>query len=434
MKESDGGASSTSVQAGESKRPHIIYPEESLSPIANAIAGFQHVIAMFGSTVLGPLLMGFDPNLAIFFSGIATILFWWIVGGKIPSYLGSSFSFIAAVIAATSYAGTGPNLNVSVALGGIVAAGAAYAAIGLVVMLVGYRWINSVMPPVVTGTIVAIIGLNLASVAVGDINKSTIDTVFGLLTILLVGLSAAYVPHQFLRRIPILIGGGIAYGIYFYCCNLHGMGAPIDFSGVNSAAWFGLPHFVTPVFTSKAAWLIAPVAVVLVAENLGHVKAVGVGTGRDLDKFLGRAFFADGLATVISASGGGTGVTTYAENIGVMAVTRNYSSRTFLLAGVFAILIGLSPKFGAIIHTIPTPLIGGLAFIVFGLISATAVRIWVEDRTDFTKTRNLLVVGVSLVIGAGNLSVSFGSLALGGIALGTVIAIALNYALRAGFD
>ena len=222
----------------------IIYPEENLPPVANAIAGFQHVIAMFGSTVLGPLLMGFDPNVAIFFSGIATLLFFVMVRGKVPSYLGSSFAFIAAVIAATSYAGNGPNLNIPIALGGIIAAGVAYAAIGLMVMLIGYKWIDRLMPPVVTGTIVAIIGLNLAPVAVGDISKSEFNTTFGLLTIFLVALSAAYLPQQFLRRIPILIGGGIAYALYYYLCNLRGLGTAIDFSAVATAPWLGLPHFV----------------------------------------------------------------------------------------------------------------------------------------------------------------------------------------------
>ncbi len=434
MKDAGPEVSDLDKTAGARRIKGIIYPEENLSPVPNVIAGFQHVIAMSGSTVLGPLLMGFDPNVAIFFSGIATLLFFVIVRGRIPSYLGSSFAFIAAVITLTSYPGTGPNLNIAVALGGIIAAGAAYAVIGLVVMLIGYGWVDRLMPPVVTGTIVAIIGLNLAPVAVGDINKSDFNTAFGLFTILLVGLSAAYLPQQFLRRIPILIGGGVAYVLYYFLTNLRGMGTPIDFSAVANAPWLGLPHFVTPVFTPKAIWLIVPVAVVLAAENLGHVKAVAIGTGRNLDPLLGRAFFADGLATMLSASGGGTGVTTYAENIGVMAVTRNYSARTFVVAGIFAILIGLSPKFGAIVHTIPIAIIGGLAFIVFGLISATAIRIWVQDRTDFTKTSNLLPVGVALVIGAGNLSISYGSLTLGGIALGTLAALVLYHLLKAGFD
>ncbi len=434
MIEADREASDLDTITGAPRIKGIIYPEENLPAAANVIAGFQHVIAMFGSTVLGPLLMGFDPNVAIFFSGVATLLFFVMLRGKVPSYLGSSFSFIAAVVAATSYAGTGPNLNIAVALGGIIAAGAAYAGIGLAVMRLGHRWIDRLMPPVVTGTIVAIIGLNLAPVAVGDIGKSDFDTAFGLLTILLVALAASYLPRPFLRRIPILTGGGIAYVLYYVLCNLRGMGAPIDFSGVGAAAWFGLPHFVTPVFRAKAIWLIAPVAVVLAAENLGHVKAVAIGTGRNLDGYLGRAFFADGLATMISAGGGGTGVTTYAENIGVMAVTRNYSARTFVVAGVFAMLIGLSPKFGAMVHTIPIAIIGGLAFIVFGLISATAVRIWVQDRTDFTRTRNLLPVGVALVIGAGNLSVAYGSFTLGGIALGTLAVLVLYHVLKAGFD
>jgi uracil-xanthine permease len=434
MNDAGSEAANLDPKTGAPRIKAIIYPEEHLPPIPNLIAGFQHVIAMFGSTLLGPLLMGFDPNVAIFFSGIATLLFFVIVGGKIPSYLGSSFSFIAAVIAATSYAGSGPNPNIALALGGIIAAGAAYAVIGLAVILAGHGWVDRLMPPLVTGTIVAIIGLNLAPVAVSDINKSDFNTAFGLLTILLVALCAAYLPRQFLRRIPILIGGGIAYGLYYVLANLRGMGTPIDFSSIASAPWFGLPHFVTPVFTPKAIWLITPVAIVLAAENLGHVKAVAIGTGRNLDPYLGRAFFADGLATMISGAGGGCGVTTYAENIGVMAVTRNYSARTFVVAGMFAILLGLSPKFGAIVHTVPIAIIGGLAFIVFGLISATAIRIWVQDRTDFTKTSNLLPVGIALVIGAGNLSISFGSLTLGGIALGTLAALVLYHLLQAGFD
>jgi len=406
----------------------VIYPEDKLPFIPNVIAGLQHVIAMFGATVLGPLLMGFNPNVAIFFSGIATLIFYVAVRGRIPSYLGSSFSFIAAVIAATAYTGSGQNLNISPALGGIIVAGALYAAIGLIVVLVGYKWIERVMPPVLTGAIIAIIGLNLAPVAVHQINGSLFNTLFGLFTILLVALSAVYL-QGFFARLPILIGGGLSYLVYFFFCNIGQMGKSIDFSGIASVAWFGLPHFAAPAFDSTSIFLIAPVAIILVAENLGHVRAIGAMTGRDLDPDLGRAFMGDGIATMISGCFGGTGVTTYAENMGVMAITKNFSSRTFVAAAIIAICFGLSPKFGAAIQTIPLPIIGGLSFVVFGLITATAGRIWVENKVDFTNPRNLIVVGVAVVIGAGDLTLKFGSFALGGIAVATFGALILYHIL-----
>jgi putative pyrimidine permease RutG len=410
------------------KTPNVIYPEDRLPFIQNTISGLQHVVAMFGGTVLGPLLMGFNPNVAIFFSGIATLIFYISVRGRVPSYLGSSFSFVAAVIAATAYSGSGPNQNIPAALGGIIIAGALYAAIGLVVVLAGYKWIERVLPPVLTGAIVAIIGLNLAPVAVHQISGSMFDTLFGLFTILLVALSAVYL-RGFSARFPILIGGGLSYLVYFFFCNIERSGRSIDFSGVSDAAWFGLPHFMAPSFDPTAIFLIAPVAVILVAENLGHIRAIGAMTGRDLDPYLGRAFMGDGIATIVSACFGGTGVTTYAENMGVMAITKNFSSFTFVAASVFAICFGLSPKFGAAVQTIPLSVIGGLSFVVFGLITATAGRIWVDNKVDFTNPRNLIVVGVAVVIGAGDLTLKFGNFALGGIAVATFVALILYHVL-----
>ncbi|ESQ89594.1 hypothetical protein ABAC460_12040 [Asticcacaulis sp. AC460] len=407
----------------------IIYPEDRLPIGQNLVAGLQHVVAMFGGTVLCPLLIGFDPNTTIFFSGIATILFFFVVGGKVPSYLGSSFSFIAAIIAVTAYSGTGPNPNIPLALGGIIAAGAVYAVIGLIVMKTGHGWIERLMPPVLTGAIVATIGLNLAPVAVQQVGGSQFNILFGLLTVVLVALSAVFLP-SFLARLPILIGGGIAYLLYFVACNLNKMENPIDFTKVNDAAWLGLPHFTTPVFEPNAMLLIAPVAIILVAENLGHVRAISAMTGRNMDPYLGRAFFGDGIATMFAGGFGGTGVTTYAENMGVMAITKNFSAITFVTAGIFAILLGLSPKFGALIQTIPTPLIGGLSFVVFGLITSTAGRIWVDNKVNFTDPKNLIVVGVAAVISAGNLSLKIGNFDFGAIALATFFAMALYHILN----
>jgi len=406
----------------------LIYPEDRLPFLKNTIAGFQHVIAMFGGTILCPILMGFDPNIAILCSGLSTFLFFLIVRGRIPSYLGSSFSFIAVVIAATGYGGSGPNPNIATALGGIAATGAVYAGIGLIVLATGTRWIEKLMPPALTGAIVAVIGLNLAPVAVHDMGGALPDILLGLLTVALVAVSSIYLP-RFLARLPILIGGGGAYLVYFLLCNLGGMGKPIDFSAVAAAPWAGLPHFVAPAFSLNAALLIAPVAIILVAENLGHVRSIGIMMGRNLDPALGRAFIGDGLATILSSLVGGTGVTTYAENMGVMAITRNFSSRTFLFAAFFAVCFGLSPKFGALIETIPGPVMGGLSLVVFGLITAAAGRIWVENRVDFTDPRILIMVGVAVMIAAGDLSLKLGDFVLSGIGLATLASLLLYHGL-----
>ncbi len=388
---------------------------------------------MFGATVLAPILMGFNPNTAIFFSGIGTIIFFFIVGGRVPSYLGSSFSFIAVVLTATGFAsgfkGTGLNPNIGVALGGIIMAGVVYAIIGLIVIFTGYKWIDILLPPVVTGAVVAVIGLNLASVAVGEASTSSFDMIMAIVTILAVAAIAVYAPGA-LRRLPVLLGGVIGYLIYLLLANGFGLGKAIDFSGVTSVAWVGLPNFSTPTFNGTAIGLIAPVAIVLVAENTGHVKAVAAMTGRSLDKYLGRAFLGDGLATIVAGIGGGTGVTTYAENIGVMAVTRIYSTVVFLIAAVVALLLGFCPKFGALIHTIPLGVLGGLTIVLFGLIAATGGRIWVQNRVDFSKSRNLVTVAFALTVGAGNFFINIGSFTLSAIGFATFGAIILYQILR----
>jgi uracil-xanthine permease len=407
----------------------VIAPDERL-PMGQTIAvGLQHVVAMFGATVLAPLLMGFDPNVSILFSGISTLIFFFVTGGRLPSYLGSSFSFIAVVIAATAYSGSGANANIGLALGGIIACGVVYAIIGLIVMKSGIGWIEVLMPPVVTGAIVAVIGLNLAPIAVKGVSASGFDAFIGLLTVVAVGVVAVYTSGT-AQRLPILLGGLIAYVAYAVLANGMGMGKPIDFGGVANAAWIGMPNFTAPVFDAKAMALIAPVAIILVAENLGHVKAIGVMTGRNLDPLLGRAFLGDGIATMISGAGGGTGMTTYAENMGVMAVTKIFSTLIFVVAALFAILLGFSPKFGALILTIPGPVLGGLALVVFGLISATAGRIWVENKVDFSNARNLITVGVALTVGAGDLMLKFGGFSLGGIGTATFGAIILYQILN----
>jgi uracil-xanthine permease len=422
------------------KREGIIAPDER-PPAPQSIAlGLQHIFAMFGATVLAPILMHFDPNTAIFFSGVGTLIFFVCVRGRIPSYLGSSFSFIAVVLSAEAI---GAGHNIPAALGGIVACGAVYALIGLIVMIAGYKWIEYLMPPVVTGTIVMVIGLNLATTAVGDLkintpafNNPDLDTlgvVFGLLTALAVAAVAVYAP-KIIRPLPILLGGIIGYLIYFVLGNVMNLvpaAAQISFDHVWHAAWIGLPNFTTPIVDGHAITLIVPVALVLVAENLGHVKAVAGMTKRDLDPYIGRAFLGDGIATMISGSGGGTGVTTYAENIGVMAVTKIYSSLVFVIAALVALCMGFCPKFGALIQTIPTPVLGGLAIVLFGLIAATGGRIWVENKVDFSLNKNLITAAAALTMGAGNLTINSGDFSFGGIGTACFGAIILYQLLNA---
>ncbi len=427
----------------------VIAPDERLPWPQTAAMGVQHVIAMFGATVLAPLLMGFDPNVAILMSGIGTLIFFLIVGGKVPSYLGSSFAFIGVVIVASGYKGSGPNTNLGVALGGIIACGLVYTIIGVIVAMTrekrvkttpmrgmeveeveegaGLHWIEKLMPPVVTGAVVAVIGLNLASVPIKNMAPTGFDTWMQVVTFVSVGLVAVYT-RGMTQRLLILVGLILASVIYAVLTNGMGLGKPISFAGVASAAWFGLPTFSTPVFETNAMLLIVPVAIILVAENLGHVKAVSAMTGRDLNPYLGRAFIGDGVATMVSGAAGGTGVTTYAENIGVMAATKIYSTAVFVTAAVIAIVLGFSPKFGALLQAIPLAVMGGVSIVVFGLIAIAGARIWVANKVDFSDNRNLIVAGITLILGTGDFTLRFGQFALGGIGTATFGAILL-YAL-----
>ncbi|MDQ3855395.1 MAG: NCS2 family nucleobase:cation symporter [Chloroflexota bacterium] len=367
----------------------VVYPEDSLPPFRTVVLGLQHVLAMFGATVLAPIVMGLDPSLAIFFSGIGTLMFIAITGGRVPSYLGSSFAFIAPVLAAKASGG------VPAALGGIIAAGVVYGIIGLIVMFTGVGWVEYLMPPIVTAAVVGVIGLALAPVA---LNMAATDVRLAALSFTVAAL-VAVAARGFPRLIPILIGAVVAYVVA-------ALAGQVDFSTVRSAAWVGLPSFQAPVFSWTAISLIAPVALVLVAENTGHIKALSSNMERDLMPYLGRGFLGDALATIVSGFGGGTGQTTYAENIGVMAMTRVYSIYVFGAAGVTAIVLGFCPKFGALIGSIPVPVMGGLSILLFGLIAATAGKIIRDARIDLTQPRPLIVLGSTLVIGVGSAALS----------------------------
>jgi uracil-xanthine permease len=332
------------------------------------------------------------------------------------------------VLAVTAYAGKGPNTNIAIALGGIIACGAVYAIIGAITHAVGTAWIEKLMPPVVTGAIVAVIGLNLASVPVKNMAAGNFDSWMQVVTFVCVGL-VAVLTRGMVQRLLILIGLILASIIYAVLTNGIGWGKPIDVSGIANASWIGLPHFTSPAFTGGAMVLIVPVAIILVAENLGHIKAVTAMTGRNLDQYMGRAFIGDGIATIVSAAAGGTGVTTYAENIGVMAATKIYSTAAFLFAAAFAVLLGFSPKFGAVIQAIPLPVMGGVSIVVFGLIAIAGAKIWVDNRVDFSRNKNLIVAAITLVLGTGDFTLAFGDFKLGGIGTATFGAILLHLLL-----
>jgi NCS2 family nucleobase:cation symporter-2 len=386
----------------------VVSPDERLAWPQTVGLGCQHVLAMFGATFIVPVLIGFPPNTTIFFSGIGTLLFLIITIGRgqrmgLPSYLGSSFAFISPVIVAKEQGG------IPSALAGIFVAGAVFFVIGLIVNKWGSAFIQWLMPPAVTGAVVALIGLNLASSAFANFNKQP----WTGFTTLCVILAVTVVFRGFIGRLSILLG--VLVGYLVGCVQNQ-----ISFATVKSAGWIGFPHFTSPHFTWRPIFLIVPVVIVLIAENTGHIKAVASMTGRNLDKSLGRGYIADGLATMIAGIGGGSGTTTYAENIGVMAATRVYSTSAYYVAGIVAILLGCIPKFGALIATLPAGVLGGAGTILYGMIVVLGGRIWVENRVNFNNPVNLLPCAVGLIMGAGNYTLSFdhGNVSFNGIAMG----------------
>jgi uracil-xanthine permease len=391
----------------------VVMPEERLSWPRTIGIGMQHVIAMFGATALVPLLTGFPPATTILFSGVGTLVFLAVVGNRIPSYLGSSFAFIAPVLASKAAGG------IPSALGGILAAGAMFFLVGLLVHFTGSKLIDRAMPPVVTGSIVALIGLNLAPVAKDNFSKSPWVAVVTLVAILVIGVAI----KGFLGRLSIFLGVAAGYVLAIVL-------GQVDLAPVAQASWVGLPEFTLPRFDGRAVLLVVPVVVVLIAENTGHVKAVAAMTGRNLDAMLGRAYMGDGLATMLAGLGGGSGTTTYAENIGVMAATRVYSTAAYVVAGVTAVMLGLCPKFGALIATIPAGVLGGATTVLYGMIAILGARIWVEEKVNFREPINLMTAAIALVIGAANYTVHWGSYEFNGIALGAFAAIGGYQLLR----
>jgi len=389
------------IQPGE-----VVSTDERLSWPRTFGMGIQHIAAMFGATFLVPIITGFSPTTTLFFSGIGTLLFIIITQNKLPSYLGSSFAFLAPVAAAKTSGG------IPAALGGIVAAGVLLALVGFIAKAAGTGWIDTLLPPVVTGTIVMVIGLNLAGAAKNDF---MMGRQLGLITLLSIGLISAFF-RGFLGRISIFAGLVIGYVVAAI------MG-DVDFSGVTAAKWVAMPTFTSPTFDSSAMLLFLPVVLVLIAENVGHVKAVAAMTGKNLDDQVGNALIADGAATTLAGLGGGSGTTTYAENIGVMAASRVYSTLAYIFAGVGAILLALSPKFGAVLSATPAGVKGGVTVALFGMIGVLGARIWIDGRVDFANPINLYIAASSLIIGISDIAWIRGDFTFSGIINSTVLAV-----------
>ncbi|MDK4247058.1 solute carrier family 23 protein [Corynebacterium accolens] len=383
----------------------VVAPEERLSWGRTIGIGMQHVVAMFGATLLVPTLTGFPVNTTLLFSGIGTILFLLITRNRLPSYLGSSFAFIAPLTASQQY-------GIAAQAGSILVTGLVLVAVGFVVKAAGRRVLDAVMPPAVTGAIVALIGLNLAPNAAENFASQPLVAGITLLVILL----ATVAGRGMVSRLSILIGVVVGWGFAALTGNL-GEDAK---AAIDAAPWVGLPEFHAPEFHLSAIAVALPVLVVLIAENVGHVKAVSEMTNRDLDDLAGDALIADGLASSLAGGFGGSGTTTYAENIGVMAATRVYSTAAYWVAALTAILLAFVPKFGALIFTIPTGVLGGATLVLYGLIGMLGVRIWMDNEVNFNNPVNLTAAAVALIAGIGNLTLTVGGVSLEGIAWGSV--------------
>ncbi|HEX4815297.1 MAG TPA: solute carrier family 23 protein [Nonomuraea sp.] len=438
----------------------VVRPDERLSWPRMIGFGAQHVIAMFGATFVFPLVMGLDPNVAVMMSGVATILFLLIVKGKVPSYLGTSASFVGGVFAIRAAFGGDTAGADAIVTGAILVAGFVLALAGLAIHVLGVQIIHRVFPPVVTGAVVMLIGFGLAFV-VADVYwpqdhwVALITMVITFLVIVLfkgfvgrigvlIGLVAGFALSWILDRVagPVTsvlpdqnlrdAGGNPCPVEGTYCVETAFPHDRVNVEAVGRAEWFGVPDFHGPDFRFSAVLLVLPAVIALIAENIGHVKAVGEMTRTDVDPYVGRAVVADGVATVVTSAVGGSPTTTYAENIGVMAATKVYSTAAYYIAAVIAILFGLCPKFGALVAATPGGVLGGVTVILYGMIGLLGAKIWIENRVDFADPVTMVPTGAGIILAIGPVShVVAGDFTLEGIALGTVVVLGGYHLLRA---
>ena len=414
----------------------VVRPDERLSWPRTVGLGAQHVVAMFGASFVAPVLMGLDPNLAIMMSGVATVIFLLATRGRVPSYLGCSLSFVGVAAVIRAQGGTSATVT-----GAVFVVGVALFLVGLAVQRFGARIIHAVMPPIVTGAVVMLIGFNLAPVTASTYWPQ--DQWTALLVMLFTGLAVVCL-RGFWSRIAIFLGLVFGYGISWAFDRtfgkIHSVDSSgkltdhwrLDLSGVGRADWVGLPSFHGPSFQWSAILVALPVVIALVAENAGHVKAVGEMTGTRLDDLLGTAISADGVASMLSTAVGGPPNTTYSENIGVMAATRVYSTAAYWAAAGFALLFGVCPKFGAVVAAIPGGVLGGITVILYGMIGLLGAQIWISAKVDLRNPLNLVPAAAGIIVGVGNVSMKFTeNFTLSGIALGTLVVITGYHALGA---
>jgi uracil-xanthine permease len=422
-------------------------PRQRLSWGRTAGLGAQHVVAMFGATFVFPIVMGLDPNLAIMFSGICTILFLLICNNRVPSYLGTSASFVAAVAAIRSQGGDSADVT-----GAIMVAGIVLLLLGVLVHFSGSGLIHKILPPAVTGAVVMLIGFNLAPVVAGIYWPQ--DQWVALLTATFMVCAAVLFPG-FWSRIAVFLALIFGYAVSWLFDNIFGQitsvlpGNPdpvshdrVSWAGVKAADWIGFPSgdlgdgvsvVHGPSFSLTFILLVLPGVIALIAENTGHVKAVAEMTGDDLDPYMGRAIGADGFATVLASAFGGSPTTTYAENIGVMGATRVYSTAAYYVAALVAILLGLCPKFGAVVSATPGGVLGGITVVLYGMIGLVGAKIWVENRVDFGNPVNLVGLSAGLIAGIGGVTLKFtDDFQLSGIALGTILVIVFFHMVNRG--
>lgn len=401
------------------------------------LLSIQHLFAMFGATVLVPALTGMSPAVALVTSGIGTLVFIIITRGKVPSYLGSSFAFINPIIA-VKLLESDPNSGVSTGsyLVGAFLIGVTYSIIALIISKTGTKWLMKLLPPIVVGPVIMVIGLGLAHTAIGMTTYNPAGdydltyVLIGLVTLTITIVTAIFT-RGFLSVIPVLVGmiGGYAFAI--------AMGV-VDLGPVIAAKWFEIPPFqvpfvhYTPSLTGRVFLLMVPVAIVPIAEHIGHQLVLSKVIGKDLiaDPGLDKSMFGDGLGTMFAACLGGPPSTTYGENIGVLAITRAFSIYLFVGAALFAILFGFCGKIAAILSTIPSPVMGGVSILLFGIIASSGLRMLVENKVDFARKRNLIIASVILVIGIGGAAVHIGTMfSLEGMALASIIGVVLNQVL-----
>jgi len=405
-------------------KTRMIKVDQKLPLLETIPLSLQHLFAMFGSTVLVPILFKVNPATILLFNGIGTLFYLFICKGKVPAYLGSSFAFISPVFLVLSQYGY------ESALGGFIAVGIVFCIVGLSIKVIGTSWIDIVFPPAAMGAIVAVIGLELmpTAAAMAGLTTETPDATAITVSIftLLVTIFGSVAFRGFLAIIPILIGVISGYVLAF-CMGL------VDWKLVNDAAWFALPTFYTPIFNINAIAIILPAALVVIAEHIGHLIVTGNIIGKDLtkDPGLDRSLLGNGISTIFSGLFGSTPNTTYGENIGVLAITKVYSTWVIGGAAVFAILLSCFGKLAAAIQSIPVPVMGGVSLLLFGVIAASGIRILVESKVDYNKPSNLILTSVVLGLGVSTASVTIGTVTLKGMALATVVAIILSLSFKA---